>query len=191
VKLRTSSTLEDVAGCVGKALADAGIRAVLTGGACATLYTRGTYQSEDLDFILQSGVSAPRLELVMNGAGFKRRGNQYFHEKAPFYVEFPAGPLAIGRDFRVEPVEYTIHRTRLLALSPTDSCRDRLAAFYHWGDRGSLAIAVEIARRHRIQLKKVERWSKAEGSLERFREFATEVRRARRGAGRRPGRKRR
>ncbi|HEX9286531.1 MAG TPA: hypothetical protein VF999_04610 [Thermoanaerobaculia bacterium] len=39
---------------VPEALEKAGIRAVLTGGACAALHTAGGYQSEDVDFILQS-----------------------------------------------------------------------------------------------------------------------------------------
>ena len=188
MKLGPSSTLGDVAACVSKALSGAGIRCVLTGGACATLYSGGKYQSADVDFILQSAVSVERLDEVMKRAGFERRGNQYVHSKSPLYVEFPRGPLAIGNDIRIEPIEYAIRRTRLLALSPTDSCRDRLAAFYHWSDRQSFEVAVEIARRHRIHLKQIERWSETEGFAAHFREFAAEVERARRARRRRRSR---
>lgn len=45
-----------------------------------------------------------------------------------------------------------VGRGRTLALSPTDACRDRLAAFYHWSDRGGLAAAVAIAQRHRVNM---------------------------------------
>jgi hypothetical protein len=44
-----SSSLADVAAAVAGALPGSEIRAVLTGGACATLYTGGEYQSSDLD----------------------------------------------------------------------------------------------------------------------------------------------
>ena len=37
---------------VGDALRRAGIRGVLTGGACASLYTAGAHQSVDVDIVL-------------------------------------------------------------------------------------------------------------------------------------------
>ena len=39
--------------------------AVLTGGACATLYSGGRYQSWDLDFILQSGATRDQLDTAL------------------------------------------------------------------------------------------------------------------------------
>ena len=57
------------------------------------------------------------------------------------------------------------------ALSAKDSCRDRLAAFYHWRDRQSLETAVLIALRHRVNLRKIREWSIEEGALESFEEF--------------------
>jgi hypothetical protein len=68
-------------------------------------------------------------------------------------------------------------RTRI--LSATDSCRDRLAAFYHWGDRQSLRVAVRIAVGNRISMLKIRRWSLEEGQRERFEQFAKELKRAR------------
>jgi hypothetical protein len=64
-----------------------------------------------------------------------------------FFVEFPVGPLGIGRDLAVKPVQIRIGggARRIRALSATDCCRDRLAAFYHWNDRQSLDAAVDIA----------------------------------------------
>jgi len=76
-------------------------------------------------------VSAAQLDRAMAGIGFKRAGNQYEHPSAPFFVEFPAGPLGIGGDLQVRPVERTIKGTIVSTLSAADSCRDRLAAFYH------------------------------------------------------------
>ena len=106
------------------------IRAVLTGGACASVHSGGAYLSHDLDYIVQ--------------------GAAYVHSASTFFVEFPAGPLGIGDDDLVEPVEIQVGRARVLALSATDSCRDRLAAFYHWNDRQSLRVAAAIAAARRV-----------------------------------------
>lgn len=144
------STLAEVATAVARALADAGITAVLTGGACATIYSQGAYQSHDLDFTVRSGGNRGSLDAAMSSIGFRRDGDRYLHGNTAFFVEFPRGPLAIGDDITVKPVEMGPGRSRVLALSPTDACRDRLAAFYHWPDRQSLEVAVEIALRNRV-----------------------------------------
>jgi hypothetical protein len=180
VKLGPRTGLADVAGTVARALGSARIRAVLTGGACASLYTRGRYESADLDFIIQNAVSSVRLDAAMAGIGFKRVGNQYEHPSARFFVEFPAGPLGIGGDWRIRPIRYKIRGAVVSALSATDSCRDRLAAFYHWNDRQALKVAVMIARRHRTNLETIRRWSEQEGALPKFAEFMTALRAGRR-----------
>lgn len=171
MKLTARSTLAEVAASVASALSGAGIRAVLTGGACATVYSKGDYQSSDLDFILRSRVGREALDAAMREAGFRRRGNHFEHPTCPFFVEFPAGPLGIGSDIAIRPVVLRLGGVRVDALSPTDSCRDRLAAFYHWNDRQSLLTAVRIAKRRKVDLPLIRRWSLSEGAEERFREF--------------------
>jgi len=173
------SSLAAVALTVGDALRRHGIRAVLTGGACASLHTRGTYSSRDMDFILAGTTTQDQLDAAMATVGFRRRGDRYLHPHVVFYAEFPRGPLAIGGDYRITPVERRGKQGRALVLSATDSCRDRLAAFYHWSDRGSLDVAVSIALRNRLRLPVVRRWSIEEGFAGGFSEFLREVRRAR------------
>ena len=131
MKVTARSSLKKVAAVVSDALSRAGIRAVLTGGACATIYSGGAYQSEDLDLILQSSPTQKELDRVMAGIGFVRRRDSYHHPDTRFFVEFPRGPLSIGSDLSVEPAEMPIGGVSVLLLSPTDSCRDRLAAYYH------------------------------------------------------------
>lgn len=179
MKLGRESSLIAVAVHVARALGGAGIRAVLTGGACASLHTDGRIKSFDLDFVLQGVVPARRLDEAMAAAGFARKGSQYFRPGVRFVVEFPAGPLGIGTDDRIRPLEQRIRGATLLALSPTDSCRDRLAGFYHWNDRQCLSAAVAIARRHRVDMSLIRRWSVREGFLAAFEEFRTGVERAR------------
>jgi len=184
VTLTARSSLEVVVEAVGAALERAGIRAVLVGGACAAIYSGGAYMSEDLDLIIQSAPSQRQLDDAMAEIGFTRRASQYFHDKTDFFVEFPRGPLAIGRDVRIEPIRLKIGRGRVLAISPTDSCRDRLAAFYHWGDRQSLDVAVKIALSNRVLMTRIRTWSAGEDALQKFEEFEKELERARRRKGR-------
>lgn len=172
---------------MAEALERAGIRAVLTGGACAAIYTAGGYQSEDVDFVLQSAPSQVDLDQAMASIGFRRRGDQYFHRKTRFFVEFPAGPLGIGRDISLTAVKRKIGAAgpAIRLLSATDSCRDRLAAFYHWNDRQSLDAAVRIALKNRIDINRIRSWSAREHASEGFKTFTRELAVAR---GRRRGR---
>jgi len=193
MSLTTRSTLAEATACVAEALSRSGIRAVLTGGACATLYSEGKYQSFDLDFILQSATTSQELDDAMEGIGFRRAGSHYEHPRARFLVEFPAGPLGIGADLDIRPITYTIGKVGVLALSPTDSCRDRLAAFYHWNDRQSLATAVEISRLRKVDIEAIRKWSAREGAMDKFQSFLDsrdQVRARGRGAGKSPSRSR-
>jgi hypothetical protein len=169
----------EVALAVGSALTRHRIRAVLTGGACASLHSKGDYVSLDIDLILTGSTTQSAVDRAMADVGFRRRGDRYIHPRSRFYVEFPRGPLAIGSDFQIRPVERRAPVGRILLLSPTDSCRDRLAAFYHWNDRQSLKAAVSIALRNRVKLGAIRRWSIAEGAAARFAEFEAELVRAR------------
>lgn len=180
MRLTSKSTLAEVALAVGDALRRANIRGVLTGGACASLYTSGEYASVDIDIILTASPTVEALDAALEPLGFRRRRDRYNHAATPFYVEFPRGPLGIGKDFRIRPVWRSHRGSRALALSATDSCRDRLAAFYHWNDRQSLAVAIAIALRHRVQSRKIRDWSLSEGHRERYTMFAAQLARARR-----------
>jgi hypothetical protein len=92
--------LPEVAAWVGAHLANRGIRAVLTGGACVAIYT-GTYVSRDADFIIQSIVSQRDLDEALLELGFVRKGAEYAHPDVPYTVEFPPGPLSIGDDLGI------------------------------------------------------------------------------------------
>lgn len=179
--LTRNSSLKQVAIAVGSALRKHGIHGVLTGGACAHVYTRGGYVSGDVDVILSGRVSRSALDGAMGAVGFKRRGDRYHHPGLDYVVEFPPGPLAIGGDVRIRPVTIRSGGHATLSLSATDSCRDRLAAYFHWKDRQSLETAVQIALVNRVNLDAIRAWSKDEGRLDAFEEFRSELGR-RRGA---------
>ncbi len=177
MKLTAASTLSEVAIAVGAQLRRHGITAVLTGGACVSVYTDGSYVSKDADFVLQGRVQQTALDGALAALGFARKGDRYVHPEVEFYLEFPPGPLAIGSDLAIQPAEVSIADEVALALSATDSCRDRLAAFYHWRDRQSLRLAVAVARHQAVDLDVIQKWSRSEGSLDEYEEFLKELRR--------------
>jgi hypothetical protein len=170
VTLTSASTLQEVAVAVGAHLASRGIRAVLTGGACVAIHT-ATYVSKDADFVLQGRVSQRDLEEALRELGFVRKGAEYVHPEVPFTVEFPPGPLSIGDDLSIVPAVLSLGHSATLGLSATDSCRDRLAAFYHWNDRQALALAVEIARVRPVDFDLIRDWSAREGKTAEYGEF--------------------
>ena len=184
MKLARSTSIEAVAAAVGQALQEAGIDAVLTGGACAMIYSAGAYVSYDLDFIVRRGGTQATLDAALGAIGFTHDHDRYVHAGTDFFVEFPRGPLSIGDDTDIKPVQLRIGRTTIRALSATDSCRDRLAAFYHWSDRQSLQSAVEIAVRARVKMAAIRAWSEREGAADKFDEFKTQVAARRKGRGR-------
>jgi len=105
-----------------------GINAILVGGACVSIYTKNKYLSSDLDFVSTSSIK--EIFPVLAKLGFNRKSSRHFERKGyPFFVEFVAPPAAIGD----EPVKKNILMTRtgnIILLTPTDSVKDRLAAYY-------------------------------------------------------------
>ncbi len=180
MKITKRSSARDVAVAVAAALEENGLRAVLSGGGCASIYTAGMYQSVDLDFIIEGPGTQRQLEDAMASAGFTRRADQFLHPHSRYYVEFPPGPLGIGADYRIEPVELSARGRRLWMLSATDSCRDRLTGFYHWNDRQGLDVAVRIAARQEVDMEKIRAWSEQERAMPRFEAFLAELERFRR-----------
>ena len=84
MRLSARSSLSAVAASVAGALRAHGIRAVLTGGACATLYSEGAYHSRDLDFIVVEDATRAEMDDAMASTGFSRRGDRYVHPRARF-----------------------------------------------------------------------------------------------------------
>jgi hypothetical protein len=96
-------------------------------------------------------------------------------EETDLFIEFPAGPLAVGNEPVEMLAELQFETGTLRLLSPIDCVKNRLSAFYHWGDRQCLQQAVWVAQLKPIDLIEVERWSRQEGAAEKFVEFRTEL----------------
>jgi hypothetical protein len=172
------SSLREVAFAVCTALDRVGVTAVLTGGGAATLYAPEAIQSYDLDFVLEVYSNENSPAQALEALGFRREGHDYRHRTSRFQLEFPVGPLAIG-DERIERWSSLREGAGILhVITATDSCRDRLAAFFHFHDRSALdqACSVYAAVKKQVELKRIRAWSKNEGKLEAFEEFARRIR---------------
>jgi hypothetical protein len=170
-----TSSLTDIAFAVCTALDRKGFRAVLTGGSAATYYAPDAYQSGDLDFVVT--VRGTEGEAALSSLGFARKGDFYRHPRSHFLLEFPNGPLAVGDDL-IETWS-TVRRGDevLYVLSPTDSCRDRLASFLFWNDFSGLeqAIAVFHAQPNAVDLNIIDGWCRREGHGQKFGLFASRI----------------
>lgn len=142
----------------------------MVGGACVSIYTKNKYLSYDLDFVTYSSIK----ELVepLKELGFvKQSGRHFENPSCPYLIEFIAPPIAIGDELISDFNSLKTPFGHLQLLTPTDSVKDRLAAYFHWDDYQSLEQAVMIAQSRKINLFEVERWAKKENQLKKYNEF--------------------
>jgi len=158
----------ELAAYVATHLEKHGCRVILSGGACVTLYSRSAYVSSDLDFIREGLESRNQLRPALSEIGFVPKGRHFEHPDARFFLDFPGGFPAVGTEpvREIRTLEFPTGRLRL--LSPTDCVKDRLAGYYHFGDRQSLDQALLVVGAADVDLAEVERWSTVEGKAEAF-----------------------
>lgn len=177
MKITRTSSLRDVAFVVCTALHDGGIEAVLTGGSAATVYAPHACQSHDIDFIVTFHARESNAGKILSSLGYREAQDHYEHPNSALILEFPQGPLAIGREL-VQKWDTLREGTLMLhIIRPTDSCRDRLAGFLFWNDRGSLdqAVAVAKAKQKDVDMDVIRRWCRAEGKADVFAAFEREL----------------
>ncbi len=163
--------LQDVAIAVSDYLRRNGIETVLTGGACVVIYTENKYISFDLDFVLISSEKQKEVRRLLLKIGFFEEGRYFKHPESEYFIDFVPPPLSVSSEPVRSVTEIRKGGKTLKLLSPTDCVKDRLAAFYHWQDRQALEQALMVCRDQRVDLKEVERWSRAEGMSARYRIF--------------------
>lgn len=144
-----------------------GIDAILVGGACVSIYTKNKYLSSDLDFI--SGYTIKEISPVIAELGFERKSSRHFERAGcSFFIEFVSPPAAIGSEPVKETATLKTRLGKITLLTPTDSVKDRLAAYYYWNDPQALEQALMIAQVQKINLREVKRWSEIEGHKEKY-----------------------
>ena len=147
-------------------LKEQGVDLVLSGGSCVSIYTEEAYVSGDLDFVQLNLASRAIIESTMLSSGFTRENRYFKHSDSEFFIEFPGGPPSIGEAPIREFSKIETDSGELVLLTPTDCVKDRLAAYYHWGDEESLNQAILVARYQTIDFSSVENWSSSEGKLD-------------------------
>jgi hypothetical protein len=145
-----------------------GVEVVLTGGSAVSIYSEGKYVSKDLDFVVEGFAKRQIMRDAMGEIGFQEVGRHFEHPQIMFLVEFPGGPLSVGKQ-RIEKIETIEYETGTLRIiSQTDCVKDRLAAYFYWSDRQSLKQAIMVSRDYRIDLDEIANWAQEEGMLDDF-----------------------
>jgi hypothetical protein len=144
------------------------IDVVLSGGACVSIHSSRKYVSMDLDMVNKMFAPRNRIRAAMAEIGFEEYNRYFRHPDTEYLVEFPAGPLAVGDEPVKQIDELTVATGTLRLLSPTDCVKDRLSWYFHNNDLQCLEQAILVAQQNEIDLKEIERWSKAEGKLGEF-----------------------
>ena len=164
-------SIRDLGSLVCEKMKEEGMDAVMVGGACVSIYTKNRYVSYDLDFV--SHASLKEISRVLSGIGFSRKSTRHFVRKGcPFFIKFVAPPLSIGSEPVKKRSTLKSRLGELVLLTPTDSLKDRLAAFYHWNDLEALEQAIMLAKAQKVNLREVRRWSEHEGHIEKFSDFS-------------------
>lgn len=161
----------ELAAYVQDRLLEEGIVVVLSGGTAATFYSNNKYVSKDLDLINTNFVKRSKIRAVLEKIGFHEQGRYFMHTATPYFIEFPDGPLSVGE----EPVKvidtFELTTGTLRVISATDCVKDRLCAYYFWKDQQGLEQALLVSRSQSVDLKELNRWSKAEGKEQAFEIF--------------------
>jgi len=160
---------------ISQSLRDNGFDSILVGGACVSIYSENKYISKDLDFVIYPPVK--EIVSVLESLGFRLEfSNRFVRDDCPFYIEFLNYPVTIGSEIILD--RFKIIKTpqgNLKILTPTDSVKDRLAAYYYWNDLQSLEQAILITKKKKIELKAVEQWSIKENNIDKFQQFLKRI----------------
>lgn len=124
-----------LAAAISGGFEERGVPAVLVGGTVVEFYTAGGYTTADIDMVLPP-LERKEIETVMEELGLVRSGDyrHWSHPQIPFPVEFPPGPLQIGRLVVGELNEIEIEGTKLKILKVEDILLDRMVMAQEWDD---------------------------------------------------------
>ncbi|MBC8383057.1 MAG: hypothetical protein H8E22_04535 [Candidatus Cloacimonetes bacterium] len=167
--------MKELAAYVATHLRKSGIDVVLTGGGCVSIYSHNKYVSGDLDFIIQNFVTRSEVKASLSKIRFFEENRYFKHSETHIIIEFPPGPLSIGSEAIRDIIVLHTDCGDLRIISPTESVKDRLAAYYFWNDLQCLEQAILIARFNKIEIKEIKRWSRIEGEEKKFNVFINKL----------------
>ena len=120
-------------------------------------------------------VERKKIRAAMEELGFHETSRYFAHRESEHIVEFPPGPLAVDDEVVIDIARVKLATGTLKVIAPTDCVKDRLASFYFWDDRQALEQAVLVARRRRVKMAELRRWSRSIRMLEKYKVFLKRV----------------
>jgi hypothetical protein len=167
--------IKELAALTSEKLRQEGVDSILVGGACVSIYTKNKYESFDLDFVTHATIK--KVSSILAELGFQRESSRHFiNPECPFFIEFVAPPAAVGNEPLKGEKNIRTKLGTLVLMTPTDSVKDRLAAYYHWNDQQALEQALMVAEAQKINYSEIKRWSEQEGHSEKHQEFLKRLR---------------
>jgi hypothetical protein len=120
--------------------------------------------SADADFVLATDAGRRELSPILAEIGFHESGRIYVHDAVSWTLDFPAGPLSVGRDVITKWDTARRDDEVLHVVTPTDCVRDRFMHYFAWNDYSGLTQAVAVARaqRGRVDLAAFRSWAAEE-----------------------------
>ena len=174
MKIEECKNIKEYAQVVSQHLHNRGIDNILVGGACVSIYSHEKYRSNDLDIMNINEVPLARIKDALWELGFEEKGRIFLHKKIEMSIDIVGPPLTIGEEHIKKINEINEEGMLLKLLTPTDSVKDRLSAYYHWNDQQALEQALMVCKEQDIDIDNVREWSREEGMIDKFINFQIE-----------------
>ncbi len=170
-KTFTDMPLSQASAIICEYLHEQGFDPVLTGRACAAIYSNATANPPVLDFVVRD-FTIEEMRDALKDIGFANTGHRTFANKT-FDSELflVPHPVVVGDDVVRDLHIMRTHKGDLRMLTPTDCVRQRLSMYYRWNEDGALEDAVRVAKRHEVDLELIRRWSDWEWASDKFEYF--------------------
>jgi len=171
-------TLEEFWVFVASHLEAEGIGVTLVGGAVATVYSKGQYESGDIDMVFDNMFEdRGKFENALNKIGIVKQDQRNFrHSDCIYTIEAKSPPISIGHIIeKINPEKVDGESTKIKLLSPTDCIKDRLYKADEWADDEAFDAAIAVAREVGFNDKKLKNFCQENDKLKIYDKFKREI----------------
>ena len=170
-------SLEDFWKHVASHLEENGIGVTLVGGAVATIYSKGGYESGDLDMVFDSMFQdRSKFQKVLEEIGITKIDQRNFkHPDCLYSLEAKSPPIDIGHMASQGDIpeinKIKVNTNIIKILSPTDCIKDRLYKADEWDDDEAFDAALLVAKEAGFNKKKLKSFFELNNKMEIFEKF--------------------
>lgn len=164
----SSTPIVELAVIVAEHLQQRGVDVVLVGGLAVEIYAENLYLTKDIDMVNTNYIKPSQLHNIMGELDFHKQGRVYVNNTTDITVEFPSGPLAVGRSVIKSTTIVRVAHGTIPILHAIDVVKDRTAAFIHWQDKQSLIQAMSVMLKHGIKPAELKTFCTDEGGDSNF-----------------------